>query len=53
MVVNNRGGADYAIEIRRPIGVFFHSDVRNDAVLIEPVQELTVAVSVIRRQCRG
>src|SRR6185437_11754990 len=40
-----------AIEISRPIGVLFHPDVRSDAAFIEPLQKLTVAVSVVCCQC--
>src|SRR5690348_12416070 len=38
------------IEISRTIGIFFYPNVRSDAALIEPLQKLTVAVSVVRRQ---
>src|SRR5678809_1092026 len=40
-----------AVETTRPIGVFLHPDVGSDAAFIEPLQKLTVAVSVICRQC--
>src|ERR1041385_4151940 len=40
----------YSIEITRPIGIFFHPDIRSDAAFIEPLQKLAVAVGVICRQ---
>ena len=39
-----------AIEIGRPIGIFFHPDVRSDTALIQPLQQFAVAVGGIRRQ---
>jgi hypothetical protein len=39
-----------AIEITRPIGIFFYPDVRSNAALIEPLQNFTVTIGVIRRQ---
>src|SRR6185503_13649579 len=40
-----------AIETTRPIGIFFHPDVRSDAAFIEPLQKLPIAVGGICRQC--
>src|SRR5271154_5424024 len=39
-----------AIQIRRPIGIFFHPDVSSDAALIQPLQQFTIAVGSICRQ---
>src|SRR5215469_8655249 len=39
-----------AIEIARPIGIFFHPDVRSDAAVIQPLQQFAVAVGGIRGQ---